>query len=373
MSLPRIYLCGPIAGVGEPARGGFQACNRRTIDALRLRGVDVVELPFPHPKVGGWRKWVQYATGFLALYARVLRCERGSIFHLTALGSHFTWFVWPLAQCARLAGCTLVFDIRAGVAQRNYDAGGALFRAVYAHSLRSADEVMVEGETYLPFVTAIVGRTPYYLANHIDVEALPARQAPGSVAARLPEAPAPRRVLTIVHVGRLVPEKGIGIVVDACLALQAAGEAVRLRVAGAGEPAYLEQLRAQARDLDVQWLGPQPSAKVLELFAEADVFLFPTSHHGEGQSNALTEALACGCVPIASAHGFNAEVIGTAGVTLPPGSPAQAYADAVRHLWHTPGAWDEASRAARQRAGERFATGPVVERLVDQYRRLAAR
>jgi hypothetical protein len=34
-TLPRVYLCGPIAAAGEAARGGYQACNRRSLEALR--------------------------------------------------------------------------------------------------------------------------------------------------------------------------------------------------------------------------------------------------------------------------------------------------------------------------------------------------
>ena len=154
--------------------------------------------------------------------------------------------------------------------------------------------------------------------------------------------------------------------------MQAAGQPVRLQVAGDGEPDYLSALRRQAEGLDVQWLGPRRADEVLALFREADFFLFPTSHVGEGQSNALTEAMACGCVPIASDHGFNAAVIEQAGTTLPPGSPGAAYASAVLEIWLTPGRWTALSAAASQRARSRFATGPVVRQLVEHYRRVAA-
>ena len=175
--LPRIYITGPIASVGEAARGGFQACNRRTIDALGALGVDVQALPYPHPKVRGWRKMAEYMGGFLALYGRVLRCRRGSVLHITSVGAHFIYNEWPLVQLARLRGCKVIFDVRAGAARMLYERGSAMFRRVYRRTLLDADEVMVEGEAFVPFLGGLLGRAPVYLPNHLDVEHVPARGA----------------------------------------------------------------------------------------------------------------------------------------------------------------------------------------------------
>lgn len=362
--LPSVVLTGPIAGVGEPARGGFQACNRRTLDALLSRGVDVRALPYPHPKVGGLRKFVEYAGGFVRLYARAARGRPGSILHITALSGPFMYLQWLLLKIAKARGCRVIFDIRAGVAEISYRRGNRLYRAVYESVLRQADRVMVEGEAYIPFVTRITGRAPAYLPNHVDVAALPRR----------PEAPPVRAgdPMRLVYVGRVVSEKGLGLIVEAAQALVRAGETVSLAVAGDGEPAYLEQLRQQAQGLDVQWLGPVPSAEVLKLLRESHFFLFPTSHFGEGHSNSLTEAMASGCVPVASDHGFNAASIADAGVVLPVGSRGADYANVVLGIWRTPGRWEALSQAARQRAEQRFATGPVIAGLIEDYRRIAA-
>lgn len=42
-----ILYSGPITPAGQPSTGGFEAANRKNIDALRRRGVEVVELPYP--------------------------------------------------------------------------------------------------------------------------------------------------------------------------------------------------------------------------------------------------------------------------------------------------------------------------------------
>lgn len=360
--LPRVYITGPIAASGEAARGGYQSCNRRTIDALSARGVDVQALPYPHPRAHGWRKMSEYLIGFLGLYGQILRCRRGSILHITAVGAHFIYIEWPLVQFGRLRGCRVIFDVRAGAARMLYEGGHGLFRRVYRSILASADEVMVEGEAFVPFLGSLLGRPPVLLPNHLDVDALPARPA----ADALPES----GPLALIFVGRIARQKGVDIALEACRSLQSAGLAVRLQLVGDGEPDYLASLRRQAEGLDVQWLGSRPPDEVLAMLRKADFFLFPTFHFGEGQSNALTEAMACGCVPIASDHGFNASVIGPAGVTLPPGSPGSAYAREVLEIWRAPGRWSVLSAAAVERARSRFSTGPVVDRLMARYRAL---
>jgi glycosyltransferase involved in cell wall biosynthesis len=357
-SLPRIHLCGPIAAPGEAARGGYQACNRRTIEALGRAGHDVVALPYPHPRSRGLRKQLEYGLGFLRLYARVLRCERGSIFHLTALAAHFVWNEWPLLQLARWRGCRVVHDLRAGAGEHNYARRGAAYRLAFRACLRAAHQLLVEGESLVPFVERVAGRRPIWLPNHLDTEALPWREA-----VALPAAP------TLAYVGRIVPEKGVELLLEAAEALRTSGLAVRVRIAGDGDAAYLQRLRSAARALDVDWLGPLSSRAVLALLREAHFFIFATRHLGEGQSNALTEAMACGCVPLASDHGFNQAVIGDASLILPATASASDYAAAIRTCW--PLHWARASRRMQERARACFSTAIVLRLLLQAYARAA--
>jgi glycosyltransferase involved in cell wall biosynthesis len=359
-TLPPVIVCGPIAAPGEAARGGYQACNRRTIDALRAVGVDVRPLPFPHPRARGLRKLVAYGIGFLRLYAELLRCPRGAILHLTAVSAALVYPEWLLVKLARRHGLKIAFDLRAGAAQRLYEAGTPLYRRCFDSMARGADACFVEGEALAPFLARASGRAPTHLPNHLDTSAIPARRDEP-----LPAAP------TLIYVGRVVAEKGVEVALGAARALRGDGIAARIEIAGEADPAYFAALRERHADLDVEWLGPLPSADVLARLARAHFFVFPTRHAGEGQSNALTEAIACGCVPVASRHGFNADVIGPAGATLPPEAGAADYAARIAALWRDPAAWRRLSAAARGRAAERFSTHAVVLRLVAGYQALA--
>jgi glycosyltransferase involved in cell wall biosynthesis len=355
--LPPIYLCGPIAAAGEAARGGYQACNRRTIEALRAAGANVRELPFPHPRARGMKKMVQYAVGFLALYGRVLRCPPRSILHLTALSVHFIYLEWVLMRLARWRGCRLLFDLRAGAGLINYNERTAVYRRTFDATVRCADRCLVEGAELVPFVSRSSGLPTFHFPNHLDTEAIPPRHDES-----LPPFP------TVAYAGRIVPEKGVEVLLDACRVMHSLGMAPHVRIAGDGDTAYLDRLRKRYTDLSVEWLGPLPPEQVLALFSSAHFFIFPTQHFGEGQSNALTEALASGCVPIVSRHGFNASVVGATGVVLEPAASPEEYAAQVADIWRNPERWRQLSLAARSSASTAFDTKPVVRSLLTHYR-----
>ena len=45
----KVLYFGPITAKGAPSIGGYEAANRKNIDALEKRGIEVVE--FPNPKI----------------------------------------------------------------------------------------------------------------------------------------------------------------------------------------------------------------------------------------------------------------------------------------------------------------------------------
>ena len=156
--IPAVYLCGPIAEPGQPAKGGFQSCNRRTIDALASRGVEIHTLPYAQPESRGLRKAWAYLSGFAHLGLRVLLCKRGSILHLTGLYGPFIQAEIVLIHLAQLRGCRSIYDLRAGSGELHFRRRGSFYRACFRHALRSVDLVMVEGAKLMAFVESLTGR-----------------------------------------------------------------------------------------------------------------------------------------------------------------------------------------------------------------------
>ena len=322
-------------------------------------GINVIPLSYPRPSSTRIKKACDYAIGFMSLFRRFLACENRSILHITGLYKYFICLEWLMVRLAKMKQCRVVYDIRAGAMMHYFERYSTVYRHVFSSTLRGADTVMIEGEEYSEFVRSLTGRAPLYLPNHFDPSDL---VLPIDTRDRDFEP-------SIVYVGRIVPEKGIAVVLQASRALTRMSIAHRLRLVGEGNDRYLTTLRNTYKDCEVDWCGSLSSAEVVTVLRKSHFFLFPTWYFGEGHSNALTEAMATGCVPVASEAGFNRSVIGSMGRVLRLSATGQDYADAIAEIWGS-GIWRELSQGAASRARERFSTPQVVATLLEEYQRL---
>ncbi|MFV0525350.1 MAG: glycosyltransferase family 4 protein [Acidimicrobiales bacterium] len=133
--------------------------------------------------------------------------------------------------------------------------------------------------------------------------------------------PLPARPV-IMLVGRLSPEKGVEVLLDALARLTAAGRDLELRIVGDGpDRAGLEKRVSELGLGDrVGFLGELPPAEVSERLADADVFCLPS--FAEGLPVAIMEAMARGVPVVASSIAGIPELVvdGVTGALTPAGS-----------------------------------------------------
>ena len=151
---------------------------------------------------------------------------------------------------------------------------------------------------------AIAAESPH-LAGRIRTIANPLPFLPPQFARAEQEA-------VILYCGRLHPEKGISVLIEAfSLACERGLSGWTLRLvgpadtaAGGGGLGWLEGLLSapQAAGLAIEWLGPiYGEQELLQHYQQAALFVYPSlAERGETFGLAPLEAMACGAVPIVS-------------------------------------------------------------------------
>jgi glycosyltransferase involved in cell wall biosynthesis len=130
----------------------------------------------------------------------------------------------------------------------------------------------------------------------------------------------------VLGVGRLAPQKGFGLLLDAAARWRDLQPQPLLVIVGEGPLAPALRARAASLGLTVTFTGQR--ADVPALLAAADVFVLPSVW--EGQALILQEALRAGVPAVATRVGGNPEVAGEDAALLVPPGDAGRLADAVR-------------------------------------------
>jgi glycosyltransferase involved in cell wall biosynthesis len=151
---------------------------------------------------------------------------------------------------------------------------------------------------------------------------------------------------TVLFVGKIVPNKGALVLVDACARLADRIPGLRLRLLGGGEPAWVREAEARAAGVPglLELPGFVPRERLPEELRRADVFAAPSLYEG-GPGFVYLEAMACGLPVVAcSGSGVEEAVTEDCGILVPPGDVG-ALAAALGRLLEEP--------ALRRRMGER--------------------
>ncbi len=177
----------------------------------------------------------------------------------------------------------------------------------------------------------------------------------------------------IGYAGRLVPEKGVDVLLRACAMLPPALD-WKLHVLGDG-PEH-GRLADSARELGieprVQFLGRVPSAQTPLFYQTLDVLALPSLSRPnwvEQFGRVLTEAMACG-VPVVGSHsGEIPWVIGDAGRIFSEGD-AGALANILRELAGDPTQRAALAAAGRARVLAHFTQAQIAAETAAVYREM---
>jgi phosphatidylinositol alpha-1,6-mannosyltransferase len=174
----------------------------------------------------------------------------------------------------------------------------------------------------------------------------------------------------VVSLSRLVPRKGMDVLIEAAARLRGTHPRLVVAVAGAGrDRSRLERLVART-GAPVRFLGRVPDDEVPALLGAADVFAMLCRNRWagleqEGFGIVFLEAAACGVPQIAGDSGGAAEAVadGETGIVVRDPRSVEAVADAVAALLADPERRRLMGEAARRRAETSFAYDVLAARL----------
>ncbi len=236
------------------------------------------------------------------------------------------------------------------------------------HTLRRMNRIIVHTKSYGITSAMLRGRELTIIPSAVDLD----RFRPGL------DAQAIRRTLrlegkrVLIFVGRLVPHKGVDVILDA---LRELPPDVALVVVGAGP--RLSNLIRDARRLQIEdrvrFCSGVADEDLPRYLALADIFVFPSQNRLEGFGLVIAEAMAAGLpVVIADMPGVR-EVIepGREGLLAEP-LIASDLAAKLRRLLDDPALARRFGAAGRRRAEELYALPTVARQLIRVYEDLRA-
>lgn len=294
----------------------------------------------------------------LGILARALRSDG----QFDVVNTHLIHADWHGGAVARLRGH------RPGMpalvtSKHNHDPfrTAALFRPFETAFLRRADASIAISRSLAEFTERWGGVRP-----EIVLYGLPAKKAPPDVPRR---AEGPRRLLAV---GRLEPQKGFDVLIDAVATALAGGANVDLRIAGDGSlrDALAARIAGAGIGGRIVLLGHR--VDVAELMLQSDLLVHPARWEGFGL--VLLEAMRAGLPVLATAVSAIPEVVvdGTTGTLVPPDDHASLAREIVR-LSDDDEALRRMGRAAYRRLVDNFTPAATAVRTVDVYERALAR
>lgn len=176
----------------------------------------------------------------------------------------------------------------------------------------------------------------------------------------------------LLFAGRLIPRKGVPVLLRAFKLARKSVPSLRLSIAGGtGNPAYKAFLKKAARRLNVpvRFKGNLPRNKMPQFYRSGHCFICPSQKH-EAFGLVNVEAMACGLPVIASRNGGIPEIVkhGRNGFLVNAYRKPSAFASQIVKLAKHPKLYKRLSIQARRDAKNKFSWKRTANHVMRIYR-----
>ena len=235
---------------------------------------------------------------------------------------------------------------------------GRLVRPIERAMLRRADKVVTTTEVYAKASSALkdlgsrVNAIPIGIADIEKVSSCAITEVP-----------------YVLFVGRLVPYKGLNVLMEA--AAKVKGN-IEFRIVGIGPE--LSELKSQVKRLGVsdrvKFLGRVGERQLQEIMQGAAIFCLPSINRLEAFGVVLLEAMRAGLAVVSSdIPGSGVSWVNSTGLNVPVKDP-KALAEAIDRLLANPQERERLGRRARLRFESEFQRELMVKRFLEIYMHL---
>lgn len=367
MNNQTIYFYATLGDMSQPAFGGGEVGNRRTLGLLKQIGYNVVPIPKYARREGNsihvlLCKFFDVITN-LWIYQRTLRKgdRSNSIVHIAGFSGSMVYWALILIHISKRLGYKTIYELRGGGIVNQYHSNSGFYRSCFNKAVRKADCIFSQGKANQSLIMTINPHTDfYYYPNYVEAGFSP-QEYPAK----------PNDSLNLIYFGRLSRLKNIELIIDVFDDISSRIDfTVTLTLIGNPEnEEYYGVIKKRIEDspyCDVITLRTRcPHDILVTYLSDKHFYIFPTQENGEGHSNALTEAMTWGIIPVTTNQGFNKDVIDCDELIVDKISK-ESFSDIIIQLLETKGI-DDHSKEMYHRAKELYSYEAAYNRLKRKY------
>lgn len=355
--MKKILFFGPVQLNNLGAVGGGESGNRKTIKILENFGFLITVLEKPY-----------IFNGLLAYIITLLNNLLKIIFfsfkgykniHITGYYLNSIYFECLVVLISKFFGYDIVYELRAGGMVYAYSERSKIYKFFFRLTLKNSNYILCQGYEYVTFNKQILGIDSLYYPNFILDEFI----KPLDNKLRIQEVNP-----NLVYFGRVNEDKNISFLLEVASHLRKMNFQFHLEIIGKYTIDYEKYLRNIIVKEDLQncvVLKPPLNFRALsENLKTKHFFVFPSKEKREGHSNALTEAMVFGVVPVASNQGFNKTIVNK-DYLIVENFNSKEYATIIMNVWTNN--WEELSDKVYQRVKNNYTENGAIELLKNIY------
>lgn len=362
----KIYLFANFGDWNKVPYGGGEVGNRRTLSFLQKGNWDVVVIPKylrvrNHSVINLIRLGGKIVGNVLKYFLFLsFGTRRNSFVHIAGFYGPMIYFEYALIALGKLLGYRVIYEMRGGGADTYFKEGSDSYKRYFRKSLLKCNVVFTQGMENISLIKEINSTVDiFYYPNCVTQDFYPTQY---------PEKPKDR--INLFYFGRISRTKNVDVVIDAFIELKSQFDNVYLDIVGnCNDDGYMVGINHKIAQNHLETyikIHPACNHEMLKAhLRDKHFYIFPTTEPHEGHSNALTEAMAWGLIPVATSQGFNRSVISDDYLIVHKLSGkdfAEIIADIIKNK-----KIEDYSHKMYKRVMENYTDQTVCERLLKEY------